>query len=291
MTRATGIGPIRRACAYLEERAGERVTLAELGRVVGMSPFHLQRRFVAEVGVSPAEYVRALRTDALKERLRAGDAVSRATFEAGFGSSSRVYERASEALGMTPATYRKGGRGARIAFATRRTAVGDLLIAATESGVCSVQLGDSREVLEASLRREFPLAEIGAAAPEHPVNEWLDRVAAMIGGRPLDGSGGAVSGSGSEDVPLDIDGTEFQWRVWRALRSIPAGERRSYTEVAREIGSPRSVRAVARACASNRAALVIPCHRVVREDGSLGGYRWGMERKRRLLEGELASVV
>jgi AraC family transcriptional regulator, regulatory protein of adaptative response / methylated-DNA-[protein]-cysteine methyltransferase len=278
MRQATRIDPIRRACTYLEERAGQRVTLAELGRAVGMSPYHLQRRFVAEVGVSPAEYLRALRTDALKERLRAGDAVSRATFEAGFGSSSRVYERAAESLGMTPATYRKGGRGARIAFATRRTAVGELLIAATESGVCSVQLGDSREMLEESLRSEFPLAEISAATRDHPIHAWLDRVASSLGG----------NGDGA-DVPLDIDGTEFQWRVWRALRSIRAGERRSYTEVAREIGSPRSVRAVARACASNRAALVIPCHRVIRGDGTLGGYRWGIERKRELLAREMGG--
>jgi AraC family transcriptional regulator, regulatory protein of adaptative response / methylated-DNA-[protein]-cysteine methyltransferase len=275
MTSDTSTDTIRRACEYLESRSGLRVTLDELGRAVGLSPHYLQRRFVAEVGVSPTQYLRAIRTDRLKRLLHEGKQVTRASYEAGFGAPSRLYDGAADSLGMTPATYRRGGRGARIRFATTATPLGLLLIAATESGVCAAQLGDSPELLERALGQEFPHAEIAPAESDHSLHELLARIGSSFG-----------AGDGLDGVHLDIDGTEFQMRVWRALRGIPRGESRTYTEVAEAMGAPKSVRAVARACAGNRVALLIPCHRVVRADGSLGGYRWGIERKRALLEKE-----
>ena len=264
---------IRRAVRYVDEHVDETISLATLARVSGISAFHLQRRFKAVLGVSPREYQAACRADRFRKELRAGRDVAAATYEAGYGSPSRVYDAAPTGQGMSPATYRRGGIGARIGFVTVKVPLGCLLVASTATGVCAVKLGDSAEVLEADLRREFPHAEIALGAEVKP--EWVQAIIASL------------SGSTREiDLPLDVRGTAFQWRVWRALQRIGPGETRSYSDVARAIGQPAATRAVARACATNPVCLVIPCHRVVAKDGRLGGYRWGVSRKAGLLNRE-----
>lgn len=255
------------ASAFLTQHADEPVTLSRLSREVGVSAFHLQRAFKRAFGVSPREFHDANRQRVLAARLRKGDTVSRATYEAGFGSSSRVYERK---LGMSPATLRKGGAGQRIQFAIVGSPLGRLLGAYTEKGVCAVAIGDDDRALEQSLREQFPNAEISAAGST--IHEWISAIVRGIGGEV------------SPAVPLDAQGSAFQWRVWKALQQIPRGTTLSYSEVAKKLGQPTAARAVARACATNPVALVIPCHRVVRDDGSLGGYRWGLEKKAELLE-------
>jgi len=250
------------------------VTLAELGAHCGVSPWHLQRMFKRIMGVSPRQYADARRLARFRAGLQQGDGVAAATYDAGFGSSSRVYERAAAALGMTPATYAKGGRNARIAYALADSALGRLLVAATARGICFVGLGETDEELERALRREFPAAEeirredaaLGAA------------VAALL--RYIAGEEPHV------DLPLDIRATAFQRRVWEELRRIPHGETRTYSEIARALGDPKARRAVGRACATNPVPLVVPCHRALRQDGALGGYRWGVERKRALIDQE-----
>jgi AraC family transcriptional regulator of adaptative response/methylated-DNA-[protein]-cysteine methyltransferase len=277
--RAPGSDAVARARAYLDAHLDERVPLATLAREAGMSAFHLQRTFTRLVGLSPRAYRDARRLERLKARLREGDTVSRATYEAGFESGSRVYARADQGLGMTPAAYRRGGRGVRIAWAVAPTAYGRLLVAATARGVCAVTLGDDDAALERWLADEFPAAE--RVRDDGAVAAWVAEVA-----RVLDAGGGPDAARRAPYVPLDLAGTEFQLRVWRALQEIPLGATRTYGEVAASLGRPRAVRAVARACASNRVALVVPCHRVVRAEGGLGGYRWGVERKARLLAEE-----
>jgi AraC family transcriptional regulator of adaptative response/methylated-DNA-[protein]-cysteine methyltransferase len=260
------------------ESGGERPTLDRLAAEVGMSPFHLQRAFKARLGLSPAEYLRVRRGERFKAELRGGETVSRATFGAGYGSSSRAYADAAAQLGMTPARYRRGGRGMTIRFTVARTALGHVLVAGTERGLCAVSLGDDPAALERELRAEYPAAAVTRADSSgtgDPLAAWADAVVAY-----LDAHGAAPV------APVDVPGTPFQRRVWDALRAIPAGETRSYGEVAAAVGAPKGARAVAAACASNRVALVIPCHRVVREGGALSGYRWGAERKRALLEAE-----
>jgi AraC family transcriptional regulator, regulatory protein of adaptative response / methylated-DNA-[protein]-cysteine methyltransferase len=199
--------------------------------------------------------------------------VTSATYEAGYGSPSRVYEASPTGRGMAPATYRRGGAGATVSFSTARCALGWLLVAATEAGVCAVKLGDDPSALEADLRRELPRAAIDADPQAH--RDWVDAIVRTVRGLP-----------GDRDLPLDVRGTAFQWRVWRALQQIPRGQTRSYSDVARAIGQPSAARAVARACASNPVCLVVPCHRVVARDGRVGGYRWGAERKAKLLARE-----
>lgn len=255
------------------------LTLRELAAAVGMSPFHLQRVFQAQVGLSPARYLRARRGEQFKRHLRASETVSRAAYEAGFGSSSRPYELADSQLGMTPATYRRGGAGTEIRYRTVRTSLGHLLVAATARGVCAVTLGDDADTIVGELTREYPRATlVEARRGDEAFAKWVDAIVAYVdrqGASPV--------------VPLDVRATAFQWCVWRALQEIPLGETRSYTDVANAIGKRNAVRAVASACASNRVALVIPCHRVVRSDGSVSGYRWGPERKRRILERERSA--
>jgi AraC family transcriptional regulator of adaptative response/methylated-DNA-[protein]-cysteine methyltransferase len=265
-------GLARRAREYLDEHPTTRITLEALARKVGASPSHLQRTFKRLVGLSPAEYSRMKRHQQFKSAMRNGRTVSEATYEAGFGSSSRAYENAVGALGMTPATYRKGGDGAEIQYAEKPSPVGRILVAWTARGLCSVKIGDSLNGVVAALRGEFPNARLVRASEVSPF------AAAMLE---------HVTGERQEiDLPLDIRATAFQLRVWRALKAIPYGETRSYSEVAESIGSPRAARAVARACATNPVALAIPCHRVVRNDGSLGGYGFGVERKEVLLATE-----
>ena len=264
---------VERARRYIDAHPNTTITLSALAREVGMSPFHLQRSFKRLLGVSPREYGDALRVTNFKSRLRAGDTVSRATYEAGFGSSSRVYERSDRALGMTPAAYARGGAGMRVLYTIVESPFGRLLVGATERGVCSVALGDSDAALVAALETDFPRAAIERADDAH--REWVEGIIGHIGGGNL-----------GLDVPLDIRGTTFQKQVWSLLRRIPPGRTRSYGEIAAALATPRATRAVARACASNRIAIVIPCHRVVRSDGALGGYKWGLERKRALLDRE-----
>lgn len=262
---------VAKVCEYISAHANEPLTLATLAGVAGMSPFHLQRRFKKDMGITPKEFHQAQRSTRLTARLRAGDTVSRATYEAGFGSSSRVYERS---LGMTPAAVRKGGAGQRIQFSIVGSPFGRLLVAYTERGVCSVALGDDDAALERTFRGHFSAAEVHRAG--ETIHEWISSIVASL------------EGGMSASVPIDARGTAFQLRVWKALQRIPRGTTLSYSEVARRIGRPTAVRAVARACAMNPVALVVPCHRVVREDGGLGGYRWGMERKQAILDHERA---
>jgi AraC family transcriptional regulator of adaptative response/methylated-DNA-[protein]-cysteine methyltransferase len=257
----------------------ERITLDVLGKHAGMSPYHLQRKFKAAVGLTPAEYLRARKSAKLRDELRRGQSVSRAIFEAGFGSSSQVYGAANRALGMTPAVYRRGGKGMEIEYVIARTSLGPLLVAATPHGVCSVTLGDDIGVLETALADEFPSARrTRVSAPSSSLGVWLAEIVASVDGERT-----------KTDVPIDVEASAFQWKVWRELQKIPFGETRSYSDIANAIGSPRSARAVASACASNRVALLVPCHRVIRTGGSLGGYRWGLDRKKTLLQREKAA--
>lgn len=270
--QSSGEGLVRRAREYLDEHPTSRITLDALARKVGASASHLQRTFKRAMGLSPAEYARMKRHQQFKSAMRNGRTVSEATYEAGFGSSSRAYENAAGALGMTPAAYRKGGDGLEIQYAITRSPIGMILVAWTSRGLCSVKIGDSRDAVTMALRGEFPNAALKRAPELSPF------AAAMLE---------HVTGDRPEmDLPLDIRATAFQLRVWRALKQIPYGETRSYSEVAASIGAPRAARAVARACATNPVALAIPCHRVVRNDGSLGGYGFGVRRKEALLATE-----
>lgn len=276
-TGSTAERQVAQAREYLDQHAAEAVTLEQLGRIVGLSPFHLQRTFKRIVGITPKAYASARRLELMKSRLKKGDTVSKATYDAGYGSGSRAYEHAHR-LGMTPGAYREGGRGARVRYTVVPTIVGFLLAAATERGLCAVTLGDDAGQLEAALRREYPAATVERDDQElEPYSEAIiDHLSSIENdARPR----------------LDVKGSTFQWQVWEALRRIPAGQTRSYQAIAKGLGRPTAARAVASACASNRLALVIPCHRAVRQDGELGGYRWGVDRKRRLLEQERAALA
>ena len=263
---------VERACRLLE-KSGNRLTLAGLGRSLRVSPPHLQRVFTRIAGVSPRVYAEALRSRRLRSALKSGERVSRALYDAGYGSPSRIYEDRAANMGMTPATYREGGAGMGISWATENTPLGRLLVAATSRGLCFVSLGESDAELEERLAREFPRAL--RARDDAGLRRQVQAVVARIAGR-----------APNDELPLDIQATAFQRLVWEELRRVPAGTTVSYSELARRIGRPEAVRAVARAVASNRLAVVVPCHRVVQKNGDLGGYRWGAERKQRLLEAE-----
>lgn len=275
---ATSTDPLESARRLIEAQ-DETPRLTELADAVGLSPSHLQRRFRAKFGVSPAEYAAARRIGRFKQALRDGDSVTDAVYAAGYGSGSRVYEKTGQLLGMTPAHYRRGGAGIAVRYTTLATPLGRLLVAATERGICAVALGANDASLRRELETELPRAQFERV--DEGSDDWLAAVVARVF---------AELGWSEQPAPalppFDIRASAFQWRVWQALTRIPAGETMSYREVANAIGEPRAARAVARACASNRLALMVPCHRVVREDGSLGGYRWGMARKRKLLERE-----
>ena len=263
----------------LVERSDEPPTLQALADVAQLSPSHLQRAFRRRYGMSPAEYHRARRFGQLKTALRQGAAVTDAVYDAGFGSGSRVYEHSDRLLGMTPASYRAGGAGADIRYTTTGTPLGRLLVATTSRGICSVTLGDSDDELEARLADEFPQA--ARQRVDAGREEWLDAVIARIAHEL-----GWSDADAPDLPPLDVAATAFQWRVWNALTRIPSGTTKSYGELAAELGVPKAARAIGRACGSNKLALIVPCHRIVREDGSLGGWRWGVDRKRELLAGE-----
>lgn len=270
--------PLDRARRILD--AGDPApTLNALAAQVGLSPTWLQRRFRQRFGMSPAEYIRARRFGELKSALREGSAVTEAVYAAGFGSGSRVYEHSDRLLGMPPTRYREGGAGVAIRYTTLACPLGQVLVAATARGLCAVTLGDDDAALLAALRREFPHAALTRVDAGR--DEWLAIVVERIA-RQFDGG---VDAAGPLP-PLDITASAFQWRVWEALTRIPAGETRSYAEVARAIGEPAAARAVGRACGSNKLALIVPCHRVVRADGSSGGWRWGAARKEQLLARE-----
>ncbi len=278
--RAPALDPavvyVRAACQFIEEAEGVP-SLDDLAGHIGVSPFHLQRTFKRVTGLSPRDYAHAVRAGRFRAFLRAGDDVAGAAYEAGFGSASRVYESAPGQLGMTPATYKRGGAGARMRYAVVSSALGLLMVAATERGVAFVALGDGEAGLVAALRAEFPKADIERDGGT--LGEWTASVLRLVDGHEPDA-----------ELPLDVRATAFQWRVWRELMAIPAGETRSYSQIAAALGNPKAQRAVARACATNRVALVVPCHRAVREDGGLGGYRWGLGRKERLLTVEAGKT-
>jgi len=273
---ARQLAAVERACALIDAGEGQSITLAELADHVGLSPWHLQRLFTRAMGVSPRDYAEARRSRRFRDALRNGESVAEATYGAGYGSSSRVYERTGEKLGMTPASYAKGGKGARIAYAIVESPLGRLLVAATARGVCFVSLGDSDAALEAVLAEEFPLAE-ELRRDEALIAPAVEALLDHLAGR-----------TPHVELPLDVRATAFQRRVWQELMAIPPGETRSYSEIAAALGLPKAQRAVGRACATNPVAIVIPCHRALRVDGALAGYRWGVEVKRKLLRREAA---
>ena len=268
-----GLQQVRIACAYIAQHADEPITLAQLAALVRTSPFHFQRTFAKIVGISPRAYQDALRARRFRGELRNGTDVSAAVYDAGYGSISRVYEHSPTGRGMTPAAHRKGGAGVAVTYAIVESALGRLLVAGTDKGICAVMISDRDAALEQELRAEYPHATLTRDASAF--TQWIRGIVAHLEGRRP-----------HLDLPLDVQGTAFQWKVWRYLQSIPYGETRSYSDVAAAIGSPASVRAVARACATNKVCLVIPCHRVIGKSGALAGYRWGVERKKKLLQKE-----
>lgn len=260
------------ACQVLDE-AERAPSLADLAGQADLSPFHFQRVFKRIVGLSPKQYYLARRTERLREALPGAGSVTGAIYDAGYASSGRFYAQSQHSLGMKPSAYRKGGAGMEISYAIRSSALGLMLAAATRDGLCLICFGERAADLEQELHRRFPRARIAADGGDFKT--WLEKVLRYV-----------ENPAGRLDLPLDIRGTVFQRKVWAALREIPSGATRTYSQVAEAIGSPRAVRAVANACADNNLAVAVPCHRVVRTDGGLGGYRWGLKRKQALLEKE-----
>ena len=261
-----------RACRIMDQ-AEERITLKELAARLGLSPFHFQRLFKKAMGITPKQYALQRRVTQVQTELRKGPSVTEAIYEAGYASSSRFYESAVEHIGMKPSEYRKGAAGIRIRVSVVECYLGWVLIAATDKGICAIALGDEPNSLRARLRKDFPKAEIRDGDDE--LNRWVKRIRVHL-----------ENPHHRLDLPLDIQGTAFQRQVWALLREIPAGSTASYAEIANKTGKPNAARAVAGACASNKIAIAIPCHRVVRKNGDLGGYRWGLERKRNVLDRE-----
>lgn len=268
---------VQQVCREIDAHLEDAVRLATLAKSVGLSTAHLQRTFRHVLGISPQQYARARRVLLLKDNLKRGADVTSALYNSGFGSSSRLYEHASGELGMTPATYRKGGSGMAIRYAVVSCALGKLLVATTARGVCAVRFGDSSRELAQELRAEFRFADIEEDVTGN--SALVQRVVACVDSHAVD-----------PDIPLDIRGTAFQAKVWEILRKIPRGETRTYAEIAQAVHKPEAVRAVANACGANPVAVLVPCHRIVRSDGSMGGYRWGVERKKKLLETEAANA-
>jgi AraC family transcriptional regulator of adaptative response/methylated-DNA-[protein]-cysteine methyltransferase len=268
----THVALVQRICRLIDDHSDEALTLADLGDAAGVSPGHLQRVFKRIMGISPRQYADARRLGHFKTRLRE-TTVTTALHEAGYGSASRIYERANGQLGMTPGTYRQGGKHTTIHYTLTDCPLGRLLLAGTDRGVCAVYLGDADAYLEGELKLEFPAATL--ARDDKALAAWAGRVREHLQGDLP-----------HLELPLDVQATAFQWRVWEHLRAIPRGQTRTYRQVAEALGQPTAARAVARACATNPVSVVIPCHRVVRGDGGLGGYRWGLDRKQSLLDRE-----
>jgi AraC family transcriptional regulator, regulatory protein of adaptative response / methylated-DNA-[protein]-cysteine methyltransferase len=273
---------IHKLAGYIRTHSGEALPLSELALRSGLSQFHLQRSFKAVMGVTPRQFVEACRLERLKGQLRADAGVTDAIYEAGFGSSSRVYEKVNTHLGMTPAQYRSGGKKITISYAAVDSALGRMMIGATDRGICFIQFADSDKELVQMLSDEYPAAilmPMRRDSEEH-FRSWMTELHKYLAGevRRL-------------DLPLDLRATAFQMKVWRYLQSIPYGSVKSYSEVAIDLDQPKAARAVARACATNKVALLIPCHRVIRGSGDLAGYKWGLARKRTLLDQERRSGV
>lgn len=267
----TQLDEVKCICRFIEQHLDEPLTLARLGREFHQSPFHLQRQFKSALGITPREYADSRRLHLLKHNLQSGDSVTRAMYDAGYGSSSRLYERTASQLGMTPDKYRRGAIAATIRYTIADSPLGRMMIAATENGICAIQFAKSDDELLEGLKREFPFAQ--RKPDDGNLKPWVTSLLHQMRGQQRDSS-----------LPLDIRATAFQRRVWTYLQSIPFGSTKSYSQVAKAIGQPTATRAVARACATNPVAVAIPCHRVVREDGNMGGYRWGIERKKTLLD-------
>ncbi|MGA8068942.1 MAG: bifunctional DNA-binding transcriptional regulator/O6-methylguanine-DNA methyltransferase Ada [Terriglobales bacterium] len=261
---------VRAICRFIEQHLDDRLTLPRLAHEFHRSPFHLQRTFKSVLGVSPKAYIDACRLRQVKQNLQAGHNVTTALYAAGYSSSSRLYERTATQLGMTPEKYRRGAVAAIVRFTIAKSPIGRMLIAATDKGICAIQFANSEQELLQGLMREFPFAT--RRRDDQALEQWRVSLARLLQGR-----------NPNPSLPIDIQATAFQRRVWEALQEIPRGETRSYSAVAKTIGMPKAVRAVARACATNPIALAIPCHRVIRQDGDLGGYRWGIGRKQQLL--------
>jgi AraC family transcriptional regulator of adaptative response/methylated-DNA-[protein]-cysteine methyltransferase len=268
---------VQRAARQLAESTEESVRLAAIARTLGTTQATLRRAFLQVTGLAPRQLAEALRVRRFKAMLRAGRSITDALYETGYGSSSRVYERSNAQLGMTPATYRKGGKGMKIGYTIAKSPLGKVLIGATERGVSAVYLGEKESALLAELREEYPRAEIAPATDSF--QRWVREIVQRIDGKQP-----------RMELPLDLQATAFQRRVWQELQRIPRGRTRTYSQVARSLGQPKAVRAVARACATNPVSIVVPCHRVIREDGALAGYRWGLSRKERLLAQERAAT-
>lgn len=267
---------VRRAAQVLESALDEPVSVNILARKLGVRTDVLRRAFRQQTGLNPKELASALRLKKFKKLLRDGSGIADALYATGYGSTSRVYERSDAQLGMTPATYQKGGKGMRIKYTTTKSSLGDVLVAATERGVSAVYLGDAAAKLATELRNEYPRAEI--VAEKGALSEWVSEIVARVEGN-----------APRRELPLDLQATAFQRRVWLELQKIPSGTTRTYAQVAKALGKPSAVRAVARACATNPVSIVVPCHRVVRADGNLAGYRWGIPRKQQLLDRERSA--
>ena len=268
---------VKAICRYIEQHLDEPLTLARLGSEFHQSPFHLQRTFKSALGITPRAYADSCRVNQLKDNLRAGHSVTRSMYDAGYSSSSRLYERTASQLGMTPDKYRRGAIAAPIRYTFADSPLGRMLIAATDKGICAIQFADSDGELEQGLRHEFPFAI--RRRDDQAMRPWKEDLLRQMRGQRMNAA-----------LPLDIQATAFQRRVWTHLQSIPFGATRSYADVAKAIGQPTATRAVARACATNPVAVAIPCHRVVSKRGDSGGYRWGVERKKALLELETART-
>jgi len=264
---------VQRVATAIARAEDEPLRLGSLASQIHSSPAQVRRAFQRVTGVSPKEFEQAFRLARFKKMLRDGTSVTEALYACGYGSSSRLYEKTNAQLGMTPAAYRKGGAGMRIGYTVANTSLGKVLVASTQRGVSAVYLGENEKALTQELREEYPKAEIVRATQEN--DGWLKEIVSRVEGH-----------APSLDLPLDIRATAFQRRVWQELQRIPRGTTRTYTQVAKSLGQPRSVRAVARACATNPVSIVVPCHRVIRKDGALAGYRWGLSRKEKLLQRE-----
>jgi len=264
---------VQRAAQVLESDLDEQINVGVLARKTGITSSALRRAFRQQVGLTPKELAAALRLKKFKKLLRQGDSITDALYATGYGSASRVYERSDAHLGMTPATYQKGGKGMSIRYTTAKSSLGEVLVAATERGVSAVYLGDTAPKLVSELREEYPRAEI--VAEKGAFSNWVEEIVARVEGN-----------APRRELPLDLQATAFQRQVWQELQGIPRGATRTYSQIARAVGKPRAIRAVARACATNPVSIVVPCHRVVRADGNLAGYRWGLSRKEKLLERE-----
>lgn len=269
---------LTQACDYIERNIDSTIKLDNLGKVVGLSAFHTQRLFRRYLGISPRQYQQARRMEQFRNKLLTNDSVTTAMYEAGFTSSSRLYETANEHLGMTPTEYRRGGKDVAIRYTIADSPLGKMLIAATDVGLCAVAFGSLETELEDHLASRFPASERNR--DEANLGSMVKQVLAQMTEHPV-----------ALELPLDVRATAFQRRVWEALRRIPRGQTRTYSQIAQEIGQPTAVRAVARACATNPVAVVVPCHRVIGSDGTLTGYRWGVERKKKLLELESVPVA